>query len=200
MRWLDGITESMDMSLSKLWRWWRTGRPGVCGVMKHTWCLCHKAGVTERLNSNDQWSPPPTSLLTLYFNYLFHFQSHLLNTKFLAFIGIFIGRSDAEAETPILWPPDMKNWLTGKDPDAGKDWRLEEKGATEDEMVGWHHWLNGHECEWTPGVGDEQGGLACCSPWDHKDLDMTEQLNWTEVPCRQGHLSFTHHFTLRAYS
>ena len=91
-----------------------------------------------------------------------------------------IRRTDAEAETPILWPPDMKNWLIGKDPDAGKDWRQEEKGMTEDEMVGWHHWLNGHELELTPGVGGRQGGLVCCSPWGHKELDTTEW-NWTEL-------------------
>ena len=77
---------------------------------------------------------------------------------------LFIGRTDAEAEAPILWPPDVKNWLIGKDPDAGKDWRQEEKGTTKNEMVGWHHWLNGHEFEQAPGVGDQQGGLACCSP------------------------------------
>ena len=94
---------------------------------------------------------------------------------------IFIGRTDAEAETPILWPPDAKNWLIGKDPDAGKDWRWEEKGTTEDEMVGWHHWLNGHEFEWTLGVGDGQGSLACCSPRGHKESYMTEWLNWTEL-------------------
>ena len=88
----------------------------------------------------------------------------------------FIGRTDAEAETPILWPPDVKSWLIGKDPDAGKDWRWEEKGKTEDEMVGWHHWLSGHEFEWTPGVGDGQGGLACCPPWGCKELDTTERL------------------------
>jgi len=92
---------------------------------------------------------------------------------------IFIGRTDAEAETLIIWSPDAKSWLTGKDPDAGKDWRREEKGMTEDEMAGWHHRLDGHEFEWTPGVGDGQGGLACCSPWGCKESDMTE-LNWTE--------------------
>ena len=78
---------------------------------------------------------------------------------------IFIGRTDAEAETPVLWLPDGKNWLIGKDPNAGKDWRQEEKGTTEDEMVGWHHWLNEHEFEQALGVGEGQGGLACCSPW-----------------------------------
>ena len=93
---------------------------------------------------------------------------------------IFIWRTDAEIEVPILWPPGAKNWLTGKDPDAGKDWRQEEKGMTEDEMVGWHHWLDGHEFEQALGVGDGQGSLACCSPWGHKELDMTERLNGTE--------------------
>ena len=89
---------------------------------------------------------------------------------------IFIGRTDVAAETPILWPPDAKNWLTGKDPDAGKDWRWKEKGITEDEMVGWHHRLNGHEFEQAPGVGEGQGSLVCCSPWGHKESDTTEQL------------------------
>ena len=90
----------------------------------------------------------------------------------------FIGRADTEAETPILWPPDVKSWLIWKDPDAGKDWRWEEKGTTENEMVGWHHRLNALRFGWTPGVGDGQGGLACCSPWGRKESDMTEWLNW----------------------
>ena len=94
---------------------------------------------------------------------------------------IFIGRTDAEAETPILWPPHAKGWLIGKDPDAGRDRRQEEKGTTEDEMAGWHHWLDAHEFGWTPGVGDGQGGLACCSSWVHKESDTNEWLNWTEV-------------------
>ena len=93
---------------------------------------------------------------------------------------IFIGRTDAEAETPILWPHDGKNWHIWKDPESGKDWRREQKGMTEDELVGWHHWLNGHEFKWTLGVGDGLGGLACCNPWGHRELDMTEQLNWAE--------------------
>ena len=93
---------------------------------------------------------------------------------------MFIGRTDAEAETPILWPADVKSWLIWKDPDAGKDWRWEEKGTTEDEMVGWHHRLNGHGFGWTLGVGDGQRGLVCCSPWGHKQLDTNEWLNWTE--------------------
>ena len=92
---------------------------------------------------------------------------------------ILTGRTDAETEVPILWPPDAKNWLIGKDPDAGKDWRQEEKGMTVDEMVGWHHWLDGHEFEQTLRVVNGQGRLACCSPWGCKELDMTERLNWT---------------------
>ena len=90
---------------------------------------------------------------------------------------VFIGRTDTKAETPILWPPHAKSWLIGKDPDAGRDWG-QEKGMTEDKMAGWHHWLDGHESEWTPGVGDGQGGLACCDLWGSKMLDMTEWLNW----------------------
>ena len=90
---------------------------------------------------------------------------------------IFIGRT--ETETPTLWLPDVKNWLIGKAPDAGKDWRQEEKGMTEAERVRWHHQLNGHEFEQAMEVGDGQGGLVCCSPWGCKELDMSEQLNWT---------------------
>ena len=90
---------------------------------------------------------------------------------------VFIGRTDAEAETPVLWPPDGKNRLIGKDPDAGKDWGQEEKGTTEDEIVGWHHRLHGHECGWAPGVGDGEGGLACCSSWGLKESETTERLN-----------------------
>ena len=90
------------------------------------------------------------------------------------------GRTDAEAETPILWPPDVKSWLIGKDPDAGKDWRQKEKGIIEDEMVGWHHRLSGHEFEQTLGDGEGQGSLASCSPWGHKVSDTTEWLNWTD--------------------
>ena len=99
---------------------------------------------------------------------------------------VVTGRTEAEAETPILWPPDAKNWLIGKDPDAGKDQRQEKKGMTEDEMVGWHQWLDGHEFEQASGVGDEQQSLACCNPWYCKELDTTEQLNWTglNIICR----------------
>ena len=94
---------------------------------------------------------------------------------------LFIGGTDVEAETPIFWLPDVKSWFIGKDPDAGRDWRWEEKGTIEDELVGWHHWLNGHEFGQTPGVGDGQAGLACCGLWGCKELDMTEQLSWIEL-------------------
>ena len=93
---------------------------------------------------------------------------------------IFIGRIDVKAETPILWPPDLKKWLIGKDPDAGKDWRQEEKGTTEDEMVRWHYRVSGYEFEQALGVGDGQRSLACCSPWGRKEADTTERLNWTD--------------------
>ena len=90
------------------------------------------------------------------------------------------GRTDAETETPILWPPHGKNWLVGKDPDDGRDWGQEEKGTTEDEMAGWHHRLDGHKSEWILGVCDGQGSLACCNSWGRKESDTTEWLNWTK--------------------
>ena len=96
---------------------------------------------------------------------------------------MFIGRTEVKAETPILWLPDVKSWLIWKDPDAGKDWGQKEKGITEDEMVGWHHQLNGHGFGWTPGVGDGQGGLVCCGSWGRKESDTTEQLNWSQWHC-----------------
>ena len=98
---------------------------------------------------------------------------------------VFIGRTDVEAETPILWPLDAKWWLIWKDPDPGKDWGQEEKGIIEDEMVGWHHQLNGHWFRWTPRVGDGQGGLACCSSWGHRSQrvrhNWATELNWTDA-------------------
>ena len=93
---------------------------------------------------------------------------------------VFFGRTDAKAETPVLWPPRAKSWLIGKDCDAGRDWGQEEKGMTEDEMAGWHHWLDAREFEWTPGIGDGHGGLVCCGSWGRRESDMTEQLNWTD--------------------
>ena len=91
----------------------------------------------------------------------------------------FFGRNDAKAETPVLWPPHAKSWFTGKDPDAGRDWGQEEKGTTEDEMAGWHHWLDGLESQWTPGVCGGQGGLACCDSWGCRvGHDWATELNW----------------------
>ena len=99
---------------------------------------------------------------------------------------VFFGRTDAKAETPVLGPPHAKSWLIGKDCDAGRNWGQEENRTTEDEMAGWHQRLDGHEFGWTPGVGDRQGGLACCDSWGCKELDTPERLNWTELqegPC-----------------
>ena len=101
---------------------------------------------------------------------------------------LFTGRIDAEA--PILWPSDAKSWLIRKDPDAGKDWRQEEKGMTQDEMVWWHHWLNGHEFEQAPGDGEEQESLVCCSPWGCEQLDMTEWLNNINSEAKNSHSHF----------
>ena len=97
----------------------------------------------------------------------------------------FFGRNEAKAETPVLWPPDARSWLIGKDSDAGREWGQEEKGMTEDEMARWHHQLNGHESGWTPGVGDRQGGLVYCSSWGRKESDTTEQQNWPDVRWRR---------------
>ena len=93
----------------------------------------------------------------------------------------FFGRTDAKAETPVLRPPQVKSWLIGKDSDAGRDWGQEEKGATEDEMAGWHHWFDGRESHWTPGVGYGQGGLVCCDSWGGKESDTTERLIWSDL-------------------
>ena len=103
---------------------------------------------------------------------------------------VFIGRTDAKAETPILWPPHAKSWLIGKDSDIGRDWGQEEKGMTEDEMAGWHHRLDAYEFGWTLGVGDGQGGLACWDSWSRKESDTTEQMNWIENYKLLSHLSF----------
>ena len=97
---------------------------------------------------------------------------------------VSFGRNDTKAETPVLWPPHGKSWLIGKDSDAGRDWGQEENGTPEDEIAGWHHRLDEREFEWTPGVGDGQGGLVCCSSWGHKELDVTERLTWTELNWR----------------
>ena len=98
----------------------------------------------------------------------------------------FLWKNYAKAETPVLWPPHVKSWLTGKDSDAERDWRQEEKGTTEDEMAGWHHWLHGHESEWTLGVGDGQDGLVCCNSWGHRvGHDLVTELNWMHSKLRR---------------
>ena len=101
-------------------------------------------------------------------------------------------KNDAKAETPVLWPPHAKSWLIGKDSDAGRDWGQEEKGTTEDEMAGWHYWLNGCESQWTLGVGDGQGGLAWCDSWGRKELDTTEQLIWSDLNRDEEDLVLAH--------
>ena len=135
-------------------------------------------GIPKRESSNSGFSRV-TPFLKTYFWVRVLFSAENLNAVDQSWV--FIGRTDAEAETPVLWPPDAKSWLIWKDPDAGKDWGWEKKGTTEDEMVGWHHQLNGHGFGWTLGVGDGQGGLGCCSSRSCKESDMTEQLNWTEL-------------------
>ena len=132
--------------------------------MKGTWFW----SLLEQLGSYVPWSWPKKKLESI----------------FILVIELpwdFFGRNDAKAETPVLWPPHVKSWLIGKDSDAGRDWGQEEKGTTKDEMAGWHHWLDGHESGWTLGVGDGQGGLACCDSWGRRQLDTTEWLNWTEL-------------------
>ena len=136
------------------------------------------------LDSEESWVPKNLCFWTVVLETTLE---NLLNCKEIQPVHkgnqfwIFIGRTNAEAETSILWPSEAENWLIGKDPDAGKDWRQEEKGMTEDEMVGWHHQLDGHEFEQAPEVGNGQEILACCSPWGCKESDMTEWLNGTEL-------------------
>ena len=112
----------------------------------------------------------------------------------------FFGRTDAKAETPLLWPPHVKSWLMGKDSDAGRDCGQEEKGTAEDEMAGWHHWLYGRDSEWTPEDGDAQGGLVCCDSWGHKESDTTERLNWTELKIKTNRTNFENSLSRQSQS
>ena len=137
-----------------------------------------------KLDHDEGWVPKNWCLQTVVLERTFE---HHLDSKEIKLVDtkgnhpwMFIGRTDAEVEPEILWPPDMKSQFIGKDPDAGKDWGQEEKGATV--MVGWHHWSNGCEFEQAPGAGERQGKLVCCSPWGRKESDMTEQLNWRTAP------------------
>ena len=162
-------------------------QPGGDGTLIWIKIACPRAGTSAA-------APFPSSLeLTdwIILHKSFRFQNSLAHWSwsffhscsfFLVFIEYLLcARSDVEAETPILRPPDAKSWLIWKDPNAGKDWGQEEKGTTEDEMVGWHYWLNGHGFGWTPGAGDGQRGLVCCSPWGQKESDTTEGLNWMNM-------------------
>ena len=138
--------------------------------------------VIWELNHKESWAPKNWCFQIVVLEKILGHLSYCKEIKPVNLKGnqpwIFIGKTDTEAEAPILWPPDTKSQIFGKDPDAGKDWRQEEKWMTEDELVGWHHQLNGHEFERTPGIGNGQGGLAYCNPWGRKELDTTEQLNW----------------------
>ena len=135
----------------------------------------------RRFNQSILKISPGISLERMMLKLKLQYFGHLMPKTDLLEKTLMMGRIDIKAETSILWPPDVKNWLIGKDPNAGKDWRQEEKGTTEDEMAGWHHWLDGHESEWTLGVGHGQAGLACCLLWGCKESDTTERLNWENV-------------------
>ena len=175
-----------------MFRWLETMR--VCHLCSAPWL-----GAGEHLSESypqpeQNWNPRiqgpcglPFSLLTPYFWFPCMTLESPLDCKEIQPVHpkrdqswLFFGKTDAEAETPVLWPPHAMSWLFGKDSDA-EDWGQEKKGMTEGEMAGWHHWLDGHESEWTLGDGDGQGGLVCCNSWDRKESDTTEWLNWTEL-------------------
>ena len=172
---LDSIFKSRDITLStKVHQGHSQGYGFSCG---HVWMW--------ELDCEESWAPKNWCFWTVVLEKTSESPLEYKNIHPVHSKGdqpwVFFGRNDAKAETPILWPPDAKSWLIGKDSDAGRDWGQEEKGTTEDELAGWHHWLNGRESEWTPGVGVGQGGLACCDSWGRKESDTTEWLNWTEL-------------------
>ena len=170
---LDSILESKDIALST-----KVCTSKLCFVL---FCFSSSHIWMWELDHKENWAPKNWCFWTVVLEKTLESS---LDSKEIQPVNpkgnqswIFIGRIDAEAETPILWPPDAKNWLIGKDPDAGKDWTQEEKGTTEDEMVDWHHWLNGHEFEQAVGIGDGWGSLVCCSPCGVRHNWVTE-LNW----------------------
>ena len=152
---------------------------------------CQSYGFSSRnvwmweLDHKENWGPKNWCFWTMVLEMMLESPLDCKETKLVNRKGdqswIFIGRTDAEVEAVILWPPDVKNWLIGKDSDVGKDWRQEEKGVTEDETVGWHHWLNEYEFEQFQELAMDREAWLCCSPWGHKESDMTEWLHWTEL-------------------
>ena len=174
MRCLDGIIDSMDMSVNELQELVMDREAWHAAIHGDTKSQTRLSDWTE-LNWTELWCW--RRLLRV------PWTARTSNQSILKEIspGISLEGNDAKAETPVLWPPHVKSWLIGKDSDAGRDWGQEDKGTTEDEMAGWHHWLDGRESEWTLGVGDGQGGLACCDSWGHKESDMMDWLNWNEL-------------------
>ena len=157
--------------------------------MKFLSCLC-KPKFTKwlwmwELDYKESWAPMNWCFWTVVLEKILESPLDCKETQPVHYEGDqpwdFFGKNDAKVEAPVLWPPHAKSWLIGKDSDGGMDWGQEKKEATEDEMAGLHHWLDGRDSEWTPGVGDGQGGLACCSSWVCKESETTELLNWTEL-------------------
>ena len=171
---LDSILKSRDITLP---RKVRLVKAMVFLVVGHVWMW--------ELDCEESWAPKNWCFWTVVLEKTLESPLDCMEIQPVHSKGdqpwVFLGRNDAKAETPVLWPPHAKSWLIGKDSNVGRDWSQEEKGMTEDEMAGWHHQLDGCEFGWTPGVGDGQGGLACCSSWGCKESDTTEQLNWTEL-------------------
>ena len=161
---MGAIFPNNVLNITEYWGTW------LCGE-KVEWCHFRRLS-TYMLPSPDMTIFPESSVIAM---------GRLLRHSILHSIKQGFSRNDAKAETPVLWPPHAKSWLIRKDSDAWRDWGQEEKGTTEDEMAGWHHWLDGRESQWTPRIGDGQRGLACCNSWGRKESDMTEWLIWSDA-------------------